>query len=213
MYTNRALLLYISSWGPAAALHSNFPKQYAAASAQLKKAATHTHASPLASSLTQMAVTTALHRAPTLATISHAKYSSVRAVMLPSIRLPSIAASHADTAFDGSCRPPGGDRLKELRPRHRHRIGYGVLVFELVAIVQCIQHPRQLPSLEMASLRAPAVEILESSHQFDGVHAAPFASMSFAYMYAAPPGLQFLRPPQGLPVHITTPGCGSAPPR
>jgi hypothetical protein len=55
------------------ALHSNFPKQYAAASAQLKKAAAHTHASHLSSYLTQMAVTTALSRAPTLATTSNAK--------------------------------------------------------------------------------------------------------------------------------------------
>jgi hypothetical protein len=56
-----------------AALHSNFPKQYAAASAQLKKAAAHTHASHLSSYLMQMAVTTALSRAPTLATTSHPK--------------------------------------------------------------------------------------------------------------------------------------------
>jgi hypothetical protein len=56
-----------------AALHNNFPKKYAAASAQLKKAAAHTHASHLASYLTQMAVTTALSKAPTLAATSHPK--------------------------------------------------------------------------------------------------------------------------------------------
>jgi hypothetical protein len=55
------------------ALHSNFPKQYAATSAQPKKHAAHNHASPLASYLTQMAVTTALLRAPTLATTSTPK--------------------------------------------------------------------------------------------------------------------------------------------
>jgi len=55
------------------ALHSNFPKKYAAARAQLKKAAAHNHASPLSSYLMQMAVTTALHRAATLATTSHPK--------------------------------------------------------------------------------------------------------------------------------------------
>jgi hypothetical protein len=54
-------------------LHSNLHKKYAAASAQLKKAATHTHASPLCSYLMQMAVTTALSRAPTLAATSHPK--------------------------------------------------------------------------------------------------------------------------------------------
>jgi hypothetical protein len=56
-----------------AALHSNFPKQYAATSAEPKKAAAHNHASPLASYLTQMAVTTALHRVPMLAATSHPK--------------------------------------------------------------------------------------------------------------------------------------------
>jgi hypothetical protein len=55
------------------ALHSNLHKKYAAASAQLKKAAAHTHASHLASYLMQMAVTTALSRAPTLAATSHPK--------------------------------------------------------------------------------------------------------------------------------------------
>jgi hypothetical protein len=55
------------------ALHSNLHKKYAASSAQLKKAAAHTHASPLSSYLMQMAVTTALPRAKTLATTSHPK--------------------------------------------------------------------------------------------------------------------------------------------
>jgi len=59
--------------GHASALHSNFTNQYAAVSAQTKKAAAHNHASPLASYLMQMAVTTALHRAPTLAATSHPK--------------------------------------------------------------------------------------------------------------------------------------------
>src|SRR5215218_9158107 len=58
-----------------AALHSNFTKQYAAISAEPKKHAAHNHASPLASYLTQMAVTTALHRATMLAPTSKAKYS------------------------------------------------------------------------------------------------------------------------------------------
>src|SRR5215212_6825609 len=49
-----------------AAPHSNFPKLYAPTSAEPKKAAAHNYASPLASYLTQMAVTTALSRAKTL---------------------------------------------------------------------------------------------------------------------------------------------------
>jgi hypothetical protein len=53
------------------ALHSNLHKKYAAASAQLKKAAAHTHASHLSSYLMQIAVTTALTRAPTLDATSH----------------------------------------------------------------------------------------------------------------------------------------------
>jgi hypothetical protein len=48
-------------------------------------------------------------------------------------------------------------------------------------------HTLQFPRLEMASLRASAVEIPESSCQFYGVHAAPFVSLSFASRYAAPP--------------------------
>jgi hypothetical protein len=55
------------------ARHSNFPKQYAAASAETKKAAAHNHASPLASYLTQMAVTTALNTAKMLDATSHPK--------------------------------------------------------------------------------------------------------------------------------------------
>jgi hypothetical protein len=55
------------------ALHSNFPKQYAAVSPQLKKAAAHTHASTLSSYLKHMAVTVALSRAQTLATTSTPK--------------------------------------------------------------------------------------------------------------------------------------------
>jgi hypothetical protein len=60
-------------WLGHAALHSNFPKQYAAASAELKKAAAQNHASHLSSYLMQMAVTTALTKAPTLAHTSHPK--------------------------------------------------------------------------------------------------------------------------------------------
>src|SRR5215213_5557476 len=55
------------------ARHSNFPKQYAAASAETKKAAAHNHASPLASYLTQMAVTTALTTAKMLDATSNPK--------------------------------------------------------------------------------------------------------------------------------------------
>src|SRR5215216_5862868 len=55
------------------ALHSNFPKQYAAASADPKKAAAQNHAGGLSSYLKHMAVTTALTRAQTLATPSHPK--------------------------------------------------------------------------------------------------------------------------------------------
>jgi hypothetical protein len=56
-----------------AALHSNFTKQYAATNAEPKKAAAHNHASPLASYLPQMAVTTALNRAKTLDATSNPK--------------------------------------------------------------------------------------------------------------------------------------------
>jgi hypothetical protein len=55
------------------ALHSNLHKKYAAASAQLKKAAAHTHASHLSSNLTQRVATTPLNRAMTLAATSNPK--------------------------------------------------------------------------------------------------------------------------------------------
>jgi hypothetical protein len=55
------------------ACHSILTKKYAAARAQLKKAAAHTHASHLSSYLMQMAVTTALNRAETLNATSHQK--------------------------------------------------------------------------------------------------------------------------------------------
>src|SRR5215208_958789 len=55
------------------ALHSNFPKQYAAASAEAKKAAAQNHASPLSSCLTQRVANTPLNRATMLAPTSNAK--------------------------------------------------------------------------------------------------------------------------------------------
>jgi hypothetical protein len=55
------------------ARHSILPKKYAAVSAQPKNDAAQSHASPLASYLMQMAVTTALNRAKTLDAISHPK--------------------------------------------------------------------------------------------------------------------------------------------
>jgi hypothetical protein len=55
------------------ALHSNFPKQYAATSAEPKKVAAQNHASPLSSNLTQRAATTPLNRDTTLAATSNAK--------------------------------------------------------------------------------------------------------------------------------------------
>jgi hypothetical protein len=55
------------------ALHSNFPKQYAATSAEAKKAAAQNHACPLSSYLTQRVATTPLPRATMLAPTSKAK--------------------------------------------------------------------------------------------------------------------------------------------
>jgi hypothetical protein len=55
------------------ACHSNLHKEYAAASAKLKKAAVQNHASHLSSYLMHMAVTTALTRAKTLTAISNPK--------------------------------------------------------------------------------------------------------------------------------------------
>jgi hypothetical protein len=52
-------------------LHSNFPKQYAAASAEPKNDAAKNHARPLSSNLTQRAVTRALSRAQALAATSN----------------------------------------------------------------------------------------------------------------------------------------------
>src|SRR5215208_402389 len=55
------------------ALHSNFPKQYAAASAEAKKDTAQNHASPLTSCLTQRVANTPLHRATVLDATSNAK--------------------------------------------------------------------------------------------------------------------------------------------
>src|SRR5215203_4957204 len=44
-------------------------------------------------------------------------------------------------------------------------------VLQLVRVVQGVQYPLQLLGLEMATLRAPAVEIPQSSHLFGGIHA------------------------------------------
>jgi hypothetical protein len=55
------------------ALHSNFPKQYAAARAEAKNEAAKNHANPLSSHLTQRVANTPLHRATMLAATSNAK--------------------------------------------------------------------------------------------------------------------------------------------
>jgi hypothetical protein len=56
-----------------AALHSNLHKEYAAASAKLKKAAVQKYAKNLSSYVMQRAVTTALIRAKTLIATSNPK--------------------------------------------------------------------------------------------------------------------------------------------
>src|ERR671912_2845996 len=85
MSTNRLLSLFsyvLSSRPPsihkaveghAAALHSNFTKQYAATSAEPKNNAAQNHASPLSSNLTQRVATTPLNRPTMLAPTSNAK--------------------------------------------------------------------------------------------------------------------------------------------
>jgi hypothetical protein len=55
------------------ALHSNFPKQYAATSAQQMKVAAKPHANLLSSYLTQRVANTPLHMATMLAPTSNAK--------------------------------------------------------------------------------------------------------------------------------------------
>src|SRR5215210_3519544 len=103
-------------------------------------------------------------------TVSCGGYGEAYSPSLPARRRVNSTSPYllVRRACAGSCGPPWGDRTEELGPRHRDRIGYGVLVFELVAVVQGVQHPRQLPSLQMAGLGAPAVEIPQSGHQFDG---------------------------------------------
>jgi hypothetical protein len=55
------------------ALHSTFPKQYAATSAEIKNNAAQNNAGPLSSNLMQRAATAALNRATMLVPTSNAK--------------------------------------------------------------------------------------------------------------------------------------------